>query len=286
MFTEAKLTGCRGRATIVNEATILRVYLVVREPVVREVRWYGTPRRGVLGIGSAPEGDVRLVGHNIASRHLQLDFGAKGRVRIEVRHPWGVRLDGRPPRADDVLAPGGVLSVGTWELSLESAADEPSSALDDAFFAAFAKDPNSDDDRLVYADSLEERGGLAEAELVRASVVPTPQHRVAELAVRTPPLWRCRLFGLPIEGCQRTPDAELACPGRWMDLPPSANTEARGCATCGRRVVLCADIGSARHHASQGLPVALDPAVRRWPDDLREPARKRLVIEMGRPARR
>lgn len=262
------------------------MYLVVREPVLREVRWYGTPRRGVLGIGSAPEGDVQLVGHNIASRHLQLDFGAKGRVRIEVRHAWGVQLDGRPPRPDELLAPGDILAVGTWELSLEVAADEPSSVLDDAFFAAFAKDPNSDDDRLVYADSLEERGRLAEAELVRATVVPTPQHRVAELAVRTPPRWRRRLFGLPIEGCPRPPDAEHACPGRWTDLPAGANDDERSCSACARRVVLCADIGSARHHALHGRPVALDPAVRRWPDDLREAARKRLVIEMGRPARR
>ena len=271
-----------------NRSILPGVYLVVREPVLREVRWYGTPRRGVLGIGSAPEGDVQLVGHNIASRHLQLDFGPKGRVRIDVRHPWGVRIDGRPPRPDELFAPGDLLAVGTWELSLEDAANEPSCALDDAFFLAFAADPNSNDDRLVYADSLEERGRLAEAELVRATIVPTPQQRVADLAVRTPPLWRRRLFGLPIEACQRTPDAELACPGRWGDLPATAspNLGERGCPTCARRVVLCADIGSARHHALQGRPVVLDPAVRRWPDDLREPARKRLVIEMGRPARR
>ena len=264
------------------------MYLVVREPDVREVRWYGTPRRGTLVIGSAAEGDVHLVGHNIAARHLQLEFGAKDRVRIDVRHAWGVQLDGRPPRTEELFTPGHVLGIGSWELTLENAANEPSSTLDDAFFTAFARDPNADDDRLVYADSLEERGRLAEAELVRATIVPTAQSRIAELAVRTPPRWRRRLFGLPIEGCPRSPDAEQACPGRWTDLPETgtANEDERACGTCARRVVLCADIGSARLHTSQGRPVVLDPAVRRWPDDLREPARKRLVIEMGRPARR
>lgn len=262
------------------------MYLVVREPDVREVRWYGTPRRGALAIGSAAEGDVQLVGHNIAARHLQLDFRGRDRVRIDLRHAWGVQLDGRPPRVHELFAPGRVLGVGTWELTLEDAANEPASALDDAFFAAFAQDANADDDRLVYADSLEERGRLAEAELVRATIAPPLQHLVAELAVRTPPRWRRRIFGLPIEACQRPPDAERACPGRWSDLPETAIADERPCGTCARKVILCADIGSARHHALQGRPVVLDPAVRRWPDDLREPARKRFVIEMGRPARR
>lgn len=254
------------------------MYLVVREPTLRETRWYGLPRRGSLSIGVAPEGDVQLSGHNLAARHVVLAIGGRGRITIEPRHAWGVQLNGRPPRAGAILAPGDVLTVGTWALSVEEPPPAPHDAIDDAFVGS-----TDDDERLVYADALEDRGLLAEAELVRATIAPPEQHRMAELALRTAPAFRRRLFGLPIEACK--PPEDTACPGRWRDLPGTSDDE-RTCPACSRRVVFCADLGSARQHALAGRAVVLDPAVRRWPDDLREPARKRLVIEMGRPSGR
>lgn len=255
------------------------MYLVVREPTLRETRWYGLPRRGTLAVGVAPEGDVQLSGHNLAARHVVLAIRGRGRVVIEPRRAWGVQLNARPPREGAVLAAGDVLTVGTWELSLEEPPPAPRAPVDDAFLGT-----TDDDERLVHADALEERGLLAEAELVRATIDPPEQHRIAELALRTPPAFRRRLFGLPIEACK--PPEHEACPGRWRDLPGDEDADERSCPTCSRRVVLCGDLGSARQHALAGRPVVLDPAVRRWPDDLREPARKRLVIEMGRPSGR
>lgn len=253
------------------------MYLVVREPTLRETRWYGLPRRGELNIGVAPEGDVQLSGHNLAARCVVLSVRG-GRITIAPRRTWGVRLNDRALGAGALFGPGDLLTVGTWALTIEEPPPMPHEAIDDAFLGT-----TDEDERLVYADALEERGMLAEAELVRATIEPPEQRRVAELALRTLPAFRRRLFGLPIEGCK--PPEDRACPGRWSDLP-GASDEERTCPACSQRVVFCADLGSARQHALAGRPVVLDPAVRRWPDDLRVSVRKRLAIEMGRPTGR
>jgi uncharacterized protein (TIGR02996 family) len=232
-----------------------------------------------VSVGAAAAGDIQLVGHNIAARHVLLHF-TKSRVGVEVRSAYGVRIDGRPPRADPQLSRGGLLEIGPWWLRLEP--DPPSGidAVDEPFLETLARQPDAIDARLVYADSLEERGRVAEAELVRG---PLPED-VSGLAVRTPPAWRRRLLPIAIEGC-----AVEACPRAWSALARDAgdagDDASRTCGACGRRVALLANLGAAREHALRGRPLAVDPAVRRWPNDLREPVVKRPAIDMGQPVR-
>lgn len=218
--------------------------------------------RGAMSIGAAREGDVWIDGHNIAARHVVLHFGAG--VRIEVRKPYAVRIDGRPPRPREPLLRDSVLTIGDWRLALEPEPPSGIEPIDEALLASIS----DDDARLVYADSLEERGRLAEAELVRGaapSVVPV-------LAARTPPAWRRRFLPMAIEAC-----AVSACPRVW-----SSNT----CTTCGRVVVVTGNIGVARAQALHGNPVAVDPAVRRFPNDLRKPVVREPAIVMGQPTTR
>ena len=48
---------------------------------------------------------------------------------------------------------------------------------------------------------------------------------------------------------------------------------------------LAGSLEAARAVALRGRAVALDPAVRRWPNDLAEPVVKRPAIDMGQPLR-
>lgn len=256
------------------------VYLVVFQAGLRERRWYGAPPRGVVSVGAAVEGDIRLVGHKISAKHLRLHFGTKGFVQVEVRSAYGVRIDGRPPRADPHLSRTSLLEIGPWRLQLEPNPPSGIESIDDAFLETLARDPDALDTRLVYADSLEERGRLAEAELVRGSLQPD----LSALAVRTPPAWRRRSLPMAIEACQ--PPRDGRCPGLWSSLRHDGDETSRACVACGRRVVAFGHLGAAREHALRGHPVALDPAVRRWPNDLREAIVKRPTIDMGQPVRR
>ena len=260
----------------VDASKSLGKILVVESLELGERRLHGVPARGALAIGSAIEGDVHVLGHNIASRHLRLVFAPRGRVEIDVCSPYGVRLNGRLPRAGDLLGRGDVLRLGRWELSL-SELDRPArDPVEDTFLEAFAHAPDDRDARLVYADWLEDRARGPEAELVRAAT-PTP-----ELALCTDPAWRRRFLPVAIEGCDRAG----SCPQSWEALPEGNDHDARRCAPCGRRVTFVSDMGTARARALLGRPFAIDPALPRHDGDLREPAKKRLAIDMGRPTRR
>ena len=49
--------------------------------------------------------------------------------------------------------------------------------------------------------------------------------------------------------------------------------------------ILAHNIAAARERALSGRPVAVDPAVRRWPNDLREAVVRQPAIIMGQPRR-
>jgi uncharacterized protein (TIGR02996 family) len=232
------------------------VYLVVTHTERGERRWYGPNLAGAVVVGSAREADVPIDGHNLAARHVVLRFGPS-RTRLEVKNAFGVRVDGRLPRANDTL---GVLRIGPWELRVEERAPRGIDALDAEFLAAIERDPDA---RAVYADSLEERGRLAEAELIRGSHDPI-------LAARTPPEWRRTVLPIAVEACARR------CARAWS---PNA------CDECGIDVPLFGNLAAARERALAGKPVALDPSVRRWPNDLREPVVRQPAIVMGQPRR-
>lgn len=238
------------------------MYLVVSHPERRERRWYGPALAGLVTVGSAREADVQIDGHNIAARHVVLRFTigrpwVAPRARVDVKNAFGVRVDGRMPRPNDEL---GELTIGPWELVLHERVPRGVDDIDEDFLAAVGDDPDA---RAVYADSLEERGRLAEAEVVRGNRDPL-------VIARTPPEWRRRMLPIAVEGCPQK------CDERWT---PGA------CERCGVEVPLFGNIAAARERALAGKPVALDPAVRRWPNDLREAIVRQPAIVMGHPRR-
>lgn len=232
------------------------MYLVVAHTQRRDRRWYGPNLAGTVTVGSAREADVPIDGHNLAARHVVLRFTST-RVRIDVKNAFGVRVDGRLPRKSDAL---GVLTIGPWELCIAERPPKGIDAVDVEFLAAIEADPDA---RAVYADSLEERGRTAEAELVRGSRDPI-------LAARTPPEWRRVVLPIAVEACTR------GCARPWSE---------KACEECGLDIPLFGNIAAARERALAGKPVAVDPAVRRWPNDLREPIVRQPAIIMGHPRR-
>lgn len=233
------------------------------QPLLGEGRWYGPALAGPVSIGAAREADVAIAGPNLRGRHAVLHFG-KSRVRIELKSPFGVRFDGRLPRADDWLAEGrGELSLGDWRVRLARTAPSGIDAVDEDFRTAL-EDP---DMRAVYADSLEERGRVSEAAVIRGE-------RDSTVVARTPPDWRRTFLPIAVEACPQR------CGRAWS--PELAGATA-GCAACSKVVPLCGNIAHARALAIAGQPVAVDPAVRRWPNDLREPVVRRPSIVMGQP---
>lgn len=238
------------------------MYLVVSHPERRERRWYGPELAGLVTVGSAREADVQIDGHNLAARHVVLKFTIgrpwmAPRVRIDVKNPFGVRVDGRLPRPNDEL---GELTIGAWELYLHERVPRGIEPVDEEFLTTIDAD---EDARTVYADSLEERGRVADAEVVRGSRDPL-------VIARTPPEWRCRVLPVAVEGCPRQ------CAELWTP---------RACERCGLEVPLYGNIAAARERALAGKPVAVDPAVRRWPNDLREAIVRQPAIIMGQPRR-
>lgn len=232
------------------------MFLTVVHP---QQRWYEAPARGTLRIGTEPEGDVQISGHNLRSRHVVLHFEAR-RVRVEVVWIYGVRIDGQLPRPKSVLELGSLLDIGPWRVRLEP---EPPTGIEpiDEAFSGLA----SADEREVYADSLEDRGRTAEATLMRAATVDPA------LAVRTPPAWRRRFLPLQIEACN-----VAECPRAYRPK----------CEVCQRAIPIIGHLATAREYALTGNPLAVDPAVRRWRNDLRAPVVHRNRIEMGQPTDR
>lgn len=221
--------------------------------------WYEVPAKGVMTIGTAPEGDVQIHGHNLGDRHVALFFAASGN-RVQVLRQYAVRLDHQLPRANPRLEPGSILDIGDWRIRLVKSPPSGIEPIDEAFHEL-----TTPDERGVYADSLEERGRTAEATLMRSDVVEPA------LAARTPPAWRRRFLPMHIEACGRDD-----CP---RDYRPK-------CEVCNRVIPIIGHLRSAREYALSGKPLAVDPAVRRWPDDLRLPVVRRNRIEMGQPTGR
>lgn len=267
------------------------------EPTSGERRWYGAPLRGALTIGASTIADVPIEGHNLSARHVRL-VGAGKRIRIDVERAYAVRLDGVIPSIGACLATGSVLAIGSFELRLAASPPSGIAPIDASFLATLTRDGDDIAARLVYADSLEERGRVAEAAIVRGDLAPSApasasesviireSARFARLAARAAPAWRRRYLPIAIEACARA--GAGGCPGEWGGLDASTERDdgaesSRACAACDRRVFLAAHVGAARAQVVLGRPVALDPAVRRWPKDLRAPIERRPAIVMGRP---
>ena len=214
------------------------MYLVVSQPLLGDRRWYGPTLAGPVSIGAAREADVPIAGPNLRGRHAILHFG-KARVRIELKSQFGVRIDGRLPRASEWLE--GELTLGDWRVRLERNAPRGIDAVDEDFRLAL-EDP---DMRAVYADSLEERGRVSEASIIRGE-------RDAVVAARTPPGWRRTFLPITVEACPQR------CGRPWTpDLAGREGAEG-GCPSCSKLVPLCGNIAHARALAMAGQPVALE----------------------------
>jgi uncharacterized protein (TIGR02996 family) len=152
--------------------------------------------------------------------------------------------------------------------------------------------PRDDETRAVYADWLEERGKVAQADFLRTQVVArrvssaddpafaAASARLTSLASMVGIGWRARVAMTFVEpttcgaaaGADQEPlGFELACPMRWDEMAPTPLDGVRSCRACKKDVVYCASIEEARTYAEEGGCVAIDIGTPRSPDDLTSP---------------
>lgn len=131
----------------------------------------------------------------------------------------------------------------------------------------------TDEQHLVHADELEQRGELDFANWLRAELELrthspfAPEHRqvqerLAELAKKVPPHLRALVTHGRIEGCGLT-----KCPGDWAKLAMGTDPRTRGRATCHKTVTYC-DTTAEGRDLFPNL-IVIDPSRERRPYDTR-----------------
>ena len=255
-------------------------------------------------IGRHPTNDLVLSKPAISRRHAKLVVDRlKQEVVIEDSGSTsGVHVAGRKIRGPQVVSPDDEIRIGDVvvrarldRLVPEDVTDETEQGLLDTLRV----NPRDDETRAVYADWLEERGKVAQADFLRTQVAArrvssaddpafaAASARLAALASRVGIGWRARVAMTFVEPttCGAVAGAkplgfELACPTRWDEMAPTALDGVRSCRACKKDVVYCATIDEARTYAEEGGCVAIDIGISRSPDDLTPPRR----LMMGRVA--
>lgn len=149
------------------------------------------------------------------------------------------------------------------------------------FLAAIREAPADDTARLVFADWLDERDdelSKAKSAFIRLELqlLQSPESsperteslvHLRSLAAEAPHSWLAVVSHAGLEACQQW-RPNLACPGRWELLAPTAFDDIRRCGECKKAVRFCSLLSHARPWAQAGTGVAISPAVERQPGDL------------------
>jgi uncharacterized protein (TIGR02996 family) len=159
-----------------------------------------------------------------------------------------------------------------------TAANDDDDAVEEGFLARLRARPDDDDNRLVYADWLEERGHVEQSEFLRLQTSlkatstedPSAQRssvRLRELALRVDQEWRTVVARAPIEHCETRFD--FVCPKKWEALEPTAKgDDVRFCKSCEMDVYYSKTLQEAWEHAGMGRCVVVDLVQLRRPNDL------------------
>lgn len=131
--------------------------------------------------------------------------------------------------------------------------------------------------RLVYADTLEERGLTDHARWLRTELAVQQatgverQRLLSELNGLRPKVGREFLATVGrtiLEGCPIV--FGFRCPMRWEALAPTPSPGVRYCAGCDSTVTFFTSLEEAQHASWSGACVAIDPHLERTPGDLDE----------------
>jgi hypothetical protein len=198
-----------------------------------------------------------------------------GRVRVEREEveadAWAI-----PFR---VLAPAGALEVVLFRAGRDRREVHRAPRVLRALEAVRGHD--TDENRLVLADVLEEAGALAEAEYVRRELqlqqvrdveAPSFSEGVQQLRALSSvvgPTFRY-LVGRDIAGCAGV-RWSFRCPRRWDDMAETDRAAERVCTTCRQVVVQVSDEASAERLARDGVCASVRIDDEGWEGEVAEP---------------
>lgn len=84
---------------------------------------------------------------------------------------------------------------------------------------------------------------------------------------------------IPIHNCKY--EFSFECPKDWNALAETANPLVRNCDQCQKDVYFCDTVQTAKHMASKGFCVAIDPEAEEVESDCPRPKRNRGRIRLG-----
>jgi len=180
--------------------------------------------------------------------------------------PFPVMPTNPPLLAEPPLPPEVVNPPRIWRKELSRDPDEQ------RFLTALRVKPADPDQRMVYADWLEQRGRLVHAQVVRGDESADRDDVVAE----SDPQWRAVASCRPIADC-----TDAKCPRQWHALVAVAHDErVRRCTVCSRRIRYCLHVLDPRGAETRGEGFVLDSSLTTYPgrdtlDTLDEPPPRR-----------
>jgi uncharacterized protein (TIGR02996 family) len=178
-----------------------------------------------------------------------------------------------------VLAPAGTLEVVLFRAGSDRREVHRAPQVLKALEAVRGHD--TDENRLVLADVLEEAGAVAEAEYVRRELqlqqvrdveAPSFSEGVGQLRALSSvvgPTFRY-LVGRDIAGCAGV-RWSFRCPRRWDDMAETGRAAERVCTTCRQVVVQVSDEASAEQLARDGVCASIRIDEEGWEGEVAEP---------------
>ncbi|MEO7735667.1 MAG: FHA domain-containing protein [Kofleriaceae bacterium] len=263
-------------------------------------------------IGRHVDNDLQLLRGNISKRHARIVQRDATIIVVDLKSTNGTYLNGRKITAPSVVRSRDVIYIGDYRLVVQHAArgDDGPVAHDEVEANEEANEEANDEDdevtnelgppafrardqvehqllveiaacddaaSVVYADWLEARGELKQAEFLRIqqailACVSDPPRRdelsacMLALVGSLDLSWRSQVVRAAIEHCPRA--GELQCPKEWSKLQLTHHDGVRSCGSCKKKVRYVTMAGEAHLHVANGERVAIAVCGVRWGRDL------------------
>ena len=248
------------------------VRVVIRTPDDRTTSH--TFDRDDATIGSGPDNNVVLDQSHISKRHARIVVKDGKLIIVDLRSTNGTFVHGRRITNPLVVKPVDEIAIGDYVLTFDptTVVEWQPCETELLFVQMVEQQPQIDDERLVYADWLEQTGQLERAEFLRIQIQlrtlsdSDPRtyalgERMHELSRTVDSRWRMVVARPAIENCDVR--FELRCPKRWDRLAATDNPEVRYCDGCHRQVHYVTTIQEANRRAEDNQCVAIDLVVAR-----------------------
>jgi uncharacterized protein (TIGR02996 family) len=236
--------------------------------------------RREVTIGSIPGNDIVLGQSHISRRHARIVLKDDKVIVVDLKSTNGTLVNGHRITYPLVVKETDEIAIGDYFITCYPArvAEWRPSETELRFVQLIEQQPQIDDERIVYADWLEETGQLERAEFLRIQIqlrtlsetdlrTHVLGERMHELARTIDSQWRVVVARPAIENCGVR--FELRCPKRWDRLVATDDPTVRNCEGCHRQVHYVTTLDEAHRRAEANQCVAIDLVVERTREGLR-----------------